>query len=233
MARNPVIGITFSSYIAERQRKAYLDSLGAAGFAIRQVYPAAEGLHPQHAVLDGLVLAGGGDVNPSLYGEADRYCRLVDDERDRLELELFQWARGEGVPVLGVCRGIQALNIFMGGSLYQDLAAQKEPPLVPHSTPLADAGYRHCVHVEQGSRLARRTAGTGRIWVNSHHHQAVRRVADGLQAVGRTEDMVVEAVEAAGEPIFGVQWHPELMGLEGQRLFEWFRGICQGEVGRY
>jgi putative glutamine amidotransferase len=115
----------------------------------------------------------------------------------------------------------------MGGSLYQDLKAEKSAPLVPHNvTDIKYRHYRHAVQMKEGSRLAA-AVGAGRICVNSHHHQAIKRLGSGLEVAGKTEDGVVEAVEARGEAIFGVQWHPELLGLEGQALFRWFYEICQ------
>ena len=225
MSIEHIIGVTFSRKIEGWHKKAYLEAFEATGASIQELYPAQAELDLCH--LSGLVLAGGGDIIPSLYGEANRNCQNMDEERDLLEQKLFHWAREKRVPVLGICRGIQALNVFMGGSLDQDLKAKKSAPLVPHNvTDIKYRHYRHAVQMKEGSRLAA-AVGAGRICVNSHHHQAIKRLGSGLEVAGKTEDGVVEAVEARGEAIFGVQWHPELLGLEGQALFRWFYEICQ------
>ena len=225
MAGCLVAGITFSRWIRDWHKRAYLASLEAVGFSCLELYPARGNPVSGRHSLDALVLAGGGDVHPSFYGDTNRHCQLVDQARDRFELEIFQRALDKNTPVLGICRGIQAINVFMGGSLYQDIEAEKPAPQLPHHVPLADAGYRHEVEAHTDSFLAA-PMPSGNAWVNSHHHQAVKDLGNGLRAVAWARDGIVEAVEAVGAPVYGIQWHPELLGEEARPLLRWFYTVC-------
>jgi putative glutamine amidotransferase len=167
----------------------------------------------------GLVLTGGEDVAPERYGAA-RHERLgeVDPARDAAELALIAAARARRLPILAICRGIQILNVALGGTLYQDLDTER-PGSVSHS------GERnHSVRFESGSLLAR-TLGAPRAaaTVNSRHHQAIRDLAPGLKAVAWAEDGVIEAAEPADPKapwLVAVQWHPE--DLTERALFDGF-----------
>lgn len=173
--------------------------------------------------LDALVLTGGEDVAPERYGR-ERIAALddVNEERDAFECALFALARERGLPVLGICRGIQLINVAMGGTLWQDLPSER-----PSETSHDPGGSRqlrtHAVRLAAGSLIAR-VLGTSTIDVNSIHHQAVRDLAPGLVASGWAEDGLIEAVEGAAGPwLLAVQWHPEEMhgdqsALDG-RLF--------------
>ena len=163
--------------------------------------------------LDGLILSGGGDVKPALFGEEDSgLLWSVDEQRDRTELALARWALAEGLPLLAICRGIQVLNVAAGGTLIQDIPTQLPHPL-SHSTiagrPMDTV--LHTVQVAAGSRLAE-LVGAGELGVNSAHHQAARVVGTGLVVTARAPDGVIEGLEAPGHPFcVGVQWHPEAM----------------------
>jgi len=170
------------------------------------------------AAVRGLVLTGGEDVAPDRYGAAP-HPRLgdVDPARDAAELALIAEARRRALPILAICRGIQILNVALGGTLYQDLDSER-PGAVPH----AGDHSQHAVRVEPGS-LLERTLGTRSASVNSRHHQAIRDVAPGLRAVAWAEDGVIEAAElaAAAAPwTLAVQWHPE--DLTERALFDGF-----------
>jgi putative glutamine amidotransferase len=168
--------------------------------------------------LDGLLLPGGEDVDPSYYG-AERHPQLgpTDRERDRTELLLTEWALEIGMPVLGVCRGAQVLNVACGGTLYQDLTSER-PDLQKHDYfPPNFERFRvsHRVEIEQGSLLARALGEVHE--VNSMHHQGIDRVGVGLRPVAVAEDGLVEAVEMPGLPyVLGVQWHPEELAKTDQ-----------------
>jgi putative glutamine amidotransferase len=169
------------------------------------------------AAVRGLVLTGGEDVAPERYG-AVPHPRLgaVDPVRDAAELSLIAAARARRLPVLAICRGIQILNVALGGTLYQDLDSER-PGSVPHA-----GEQTHALRVEPGSLVAR-TLGTQSATVNSRHHQAIRDLAPGLKAVAWAEDGVIEAVEPvdAGAPwMVAVQWHPE--DLTERALFDGF-----------
>lgn len=158
---------------------------------------------------DGLLLTGGVDVDPSFYGaEPHPLLGLIDLPRDHFELALFQSARDKGIPVLGVCRGHQLINVALGGTLHQHLPALANT--VQHEQGDIGGTPFHGVALEPGSALTR-AFGAERVRTNSYHHQAVDGLGRGLRVVGRSADGVVEALEASeGSFVLGVQWHPEM-----------------------
>jgi putative glutamine amidotransferase len=163
--------------------------------------------------LDGLLLPGGGDLDPSTYGITTA-ARLtgVDPERDRLELTLARWALQDGKPVLGICRGQQVLNVAAGGTLIPDIPSLR-PDALPHADPnRAPDALAHSVTVEPDSYLAK--VGTPlSLEVNSSHHQAVGRVASSWSVSAVAPDGIIEAIEWQGHPFaLAVQWHPERLG---------------------
>ncbi len=231
----PGIGITGCTYQSARPSNSSL-------FAISQTYVRAAELGggapviiPPHLEetrlraiferLDGLILSGGGDVLPALFGEEDGgLVQFVDERRDRAELALARWALAEGLPLLAICRGLQVLNVAGGGTLIQDIPTHV-PEALSHSTvtgrPLA--AVAHTVEVAADSRLAA-LVGAGELGVNSSHHQAARAVGAELVVTARAPDGVIEGLESPAHPFcVGVQWHPEAM-VESQpvmrRLFE-------------
>jgi putative glutamine amidotransferase len=157
--------------------------------------------------VDGLLLTGGEDVDPAFYHAAPHSkIGRTDPERDAVELALIAGARARRLPVLGICRGIQIVNVAFGGTLFQDLTSE-HPTAIDH----ADETRRHGVRLEPRS-LVHRTVHTLTASVNSRHHQAIRQLAPGLAATAWAEDGVIEAVETAnGSPswMLAVQWHPE------------------------
>lgn len=182
--------------------------------------------------LDGLCLAGGVDVAPAEYGEANHpELGSVDTPRDRTELTLARWALEANLPVLGICRGIQLLNVAAGGSLYQHLPAQL-PATQRHNYRLQDSAWEtptHEVRVEPESKLAA-VMGEEEVKTNSFHHQAVKEVAPGFRPTAWAPDGVIEAIEHDGKPFaVAVQWHPEGMfrsDTYARRIFEAFVEAC-------
>jgi putative glutamine amidotransferase len=155
--------------------------------------------------LDGLCLAGGPDLDPLGYGAAERHARLGVTDRvvDAAELALAQAAEERGLPLLGICRGAQAMNVVRGGTLHQHVDDHRQT--APATEPF------HHVDVAQGSFLAALTGGAT-VAVNSFHHQAVDRLGAGLRVVATAPDGTVEAIEDPARPFFlGVQWHAEGM----------------------
>ena len=182
--------------------------------------------------IDGLCLSGGPDITPSSY-RADPHADLgpTEPELDAFELYLARRARMRGLPVLGICRGAQLLNVSRGGTLVQHL-----PDVVEHARHRqqepADQ-VTHAVSVRARSRL-HRTVGSGELQVNSLHHQAIDRLGAGLRAVAWSDDGVIEAVEVpAGEFAVGVQWHAECLTArpENAALFAAFVGAAAGRMG--
>lgn len=167
--------------------------------------------------LDGLLLSGGDDIDPAAYGQAPHPALGTPNvARDAHERDLLEAALGAGLPILGVCRGAQVLNVHLGGTLHQHVPAHTDATL-----PIDQAFHR--VAFADGS-IGRSVYGAEAA-VNSLHHQGIDRVADGLDATGITvggpDDGLVEAVEIAGKPVLAVQWHPEMTGRVDP-VFTWF-----------
>jgi putative glutamine amidotransferase len=159
---------------------------------------------------DGLLLTGGEDIHPAWYhAEPSPHLYPPSRERDLFELALFGVARQLGLPILGICRGIQLVNVAMGGTLFQDLPSER-PDALDHNPKAERIARTHALRLTPGSRAAG-ALGTVTLAVNSFHHQAVRDLANGLVATGWSEDGLIEAVETGpGAPwMLAVQWHPE------------------------
>ncbi len=166
--------------------------------------------------LDALMLTGGGDVGLDLYGGQPHPAVYdVDPERDALELTLVRLARERAIPVVGICRGMQLLNVALGGDLVVDVGSHLADP-VRHRAKISGDVATHRVRLAPESRAAG-IFGGAELEVNSYHHQALGRVAPGLRAVGWADDGIVEVIEGADEswPVLGVQWHPEYPSPDG------------------
>jgi putative glutamine amidotransferase len=193
---------------------AYLRSVSAAGGVPLVLSPLIGASNAARALdgVDGLVLTGGEDVDPAWYN-SDR-SPLLDPpsrERDLFELALFAAARQRELPILGICRGIQLINVALGGTLHQDLPSERPGP-VDHNRAGTRTDRSHAIRLAPES-LAAEALGATSIQVNSFHHQGIRDLAPRLIATGWSEDGLIEVVEGAeGEPwILAVQWHPEEM----------------------
>jgi putative glutamine amidotransferase len=210
----------------------YFDALAATGAVPVQVPLFVEERATLRSIferLDGLFLAGGIDMDPATYGEPlHPLTGRLDPARDAVELELARWALAEGVPVFGVCRGMQVLNVARGGALVQDTTALF-PGAIKHDY-YPTAGYArdhlaHEVRIEPDSRLGR-AFGVERALVNSMHHQGVLRLGAGLLATAWAPDGLIEAIECRASAFaVGVQWHPEMLidrDAATRRLFEAF-----------
>ena len=167
--------------------------------------------------LDGLLLPGGVDVNPEEYGEVVRpECGNLDPARDRVELQLVRWAMDDGKPVLGLCRGLQVINVASGGSLWQDLSSQNAAFQKHDYFPTSGYERDHLAHevdLVAGTRLAHVLDST-RVSVNSMHHQGVKQVGRELVVSAVAQDGLVEALESADDSfLVGVQWHPEVFEM--------------------
>ena len=166
--------------------------------------------------IDGIILSGGGDIYSPLFGEElHPTVESVDLERDKYEIVLLKQAISRQMPVLGICRGIQILNVALGGSLIQDIPSQVVGSNVNHNQEEAREVATHAVQITSGTQL-HQMSGTEFIMVNSFHHQAVKEVAPGLEVVAKAEDGVIEAIESSeGKAVLAVQWHPENGAVAG------------------
>ena len=208
-----------------RLTAAYVTALENAGL-IPLIVPPLSNDRAAASILgsvSGLVLTGGEDVDPSRYGE-DRHekVRSVNAARDATEAALIQEAKARRIPVLAICRGIQILNVALGGTLIQDIPSQCTTAIV-HDEEGARDSRSHEIAIEPGSLIAR-AIGTEHCTVNSFHHQSVKRVADGMRITARSPDGVVEGIESTDKTwwAMGVQWHPEEMTESSE---PWDRGL--------
>ncbi len=160
--------------------------------------------------LDGVIFAGGPDIHPKFFGqEIDPKCGRINLQRDEMELKLFECAALRGLPVFGICRGIQLINVALGGTLTQDIPSVYEGAV--HQQQAGRLELWHEVNILPGTPLAALYEGRGRIMTNSFHHQALLKVADGLLVNAAADEGFAEAVTGTGEQfILGTQWHPEI-----------------------
>lgn len=233
----PIIGVVGALFECRNTSKisgigySYLAAVEAAGGIPLLIHLTDDQqvLDAHYQRCDGLLFCGGGDIAPAHYGQTPHpLLGAVEELRDRVELHLARRAAPDRKPLLGICRGIQLLNVALGGTLYQDINAEL-PGTLDHreSSRRNDRAYlAHPLNLERDSWLAERLGATT-IMVNTLHHQAVRDVALGLRVVGYAPDGVIEAVEGAGDTfIVGVQCHPEELWQSAeprwQRLFTGF-----------
>lgn len=236
--RRPIVGIT-ANFTDERNAalaEGYYQSVIRAGGSpvIIPPYPCRDSLASVLSTLDALILSGGADIDPRYMGEEPNLSLLhkVNPARDEQELMLTLLAVDLGLPILGICRGIQTLAAALGGSVHQDIYAALGDNLLNHDQSEERGVATHWVNIEQGSRLAT-IFGSDRLFVNTFHHQAVSRVPQGFEVVATSPDGVIEAIEAVdGRAIIGVQWHPETFILKDNNgcmlpLFTWLVNEAQ------
>ena len=217
------IALTLGSDAPKVEENDYIRALIEAGFRREEIVVVKPGEMPEGR-FDGVVLAGGLDVEPSLYGVEEPHPTVeVDPGRDTTELAVFDAARRDGVPALGICRGMQLINVAMGGTLHQDIPSE-HPSDVTHDVKGKHPTRRdHPVFVKPGTRLSE-IAQAKELQVNSRHHQAVEKLAPGVAVAATAPDGLVEAFEAQQPWLLAVQWHPENLRTDGpsKRIFEEF-----------
>lgn len=198
----------------------YVDAIGKAGHVPIVLCRTRDTntLERIMGTIDLLIMTGGVDVDPKLYGESNRKCGELIPERDRFDYALMDIAVRKRIPVMGICRGTQLINVYFGGTLCQDIPSEWEPKsTIPHARPAAE--YAHTIDIEPDSRLARLLGETKGVRVNSQHHQCVKRPAPGFRVVARAPDGVVEGIEHGSLPVVGLQFHPEgSVSLHGDPL---------------
>ena len=227
MGSTPVIGITTYAPRKGLERfhlpVEYVWAVRRSGALPWLIPPGESRVAELLAHLDGLVLAGGGDIDPALYGGAlhpELYG--INPERDGLEIELARMAFEQALPTLGICRGCQVINVAFGGTLVEHLPDEVGDE-VAHRGEAPGSSALHAVEIARGSRVAE-IVGELVPRTSSSHHQALRRVAAGFEVVARAPDGVIEAVERRDHPFYlAVQWHPEETAATDpsqQRLFD-------------
>lgn len=229
MKNRPTIAVSFAGeeWGYKEKESLYLAALERAGAEAMPVRPGREREIPALvARARGWLFTGGDDISPEYFGEEPHpKLKQVNPARDRMDMLLARAVLAEGKPALGVCLGVQLLNVAAGGTLVQDLPSQVEGSL-EHS-----GGTSHPVRVEPGTRLAS-LLGEGEVRVNSFHHQAVKRLGRGFRVSARAEDGVVEALEREGEGfVVGVQWHPEREGCAPAAGDGLFRALVRASAG--
>lgn len=230
----PLIGVTCSGDIDGGRfylNRQYVGAVAQAG-GLPLLLPDFEGFEADYLNgLDGILLSGGGDVDPIFFGEEPLpFTREINPRRDIFEIELARLALASGLPVLGICRGIQVLNIAAGGTVCQDISLVAESQL-KHSQQAPRWYSTHGVELLPGSLLARVLDGaTAR--VNSFHHQAVDRVAGGFTITARALDGVIEGLEAENGYAVGVQFHPEELWEQDERFLKLFKSLVEAAASR-
>lgn len=221
MAARPIIGVTGPRSTLAWAWWATRWQLLRAGAEPMRLVPGNGPIRPDYA---GFVIGGGNDIDPAIYGGDVSTSRSLNPERDRFELDVLAFADRHELPVMGICRGSQLINVHAGGTLVADLK--------PHRRHTSNRGTllpRKRVHIAEHSTL-RRFIGRDETRVNSLHKQAVERTADGLRAVAWDRDDIVQGIESESLPLrLGVQWHPEYLPQrpDQRRLFRQFVRACE------
>jgi putative glutamine amidotransferase len=245
MPRQPLVAVTATireetDVSRVRLTAAYLHVIERAGLVPVVVAPFAHDGDAAVArvldAVDGIVLTGGEDIAPASYGAAPSpLLQTVSVPRDTTEIALARGARERTLPTLAICRGIQLLNVALGGTLIQDISSER-PGSLSHDQSASREVRTHAIRLDTGSRLAR-ALGSASLDVNSFHHQALDRIGGGLHVTARAPDGIVEGVEtASADPWWavGVQWHPEEfvsdLGASDHGLFRAFAAAVRASA---
>ena len=235
----PLIGVTMNGDLEDKSPSCtlgydYIKAIEMAGGVPILIPVIKDAPHIENyiSVVDGLLLTGGADIEPEFFGE-DTLPEIEEIEihRDRMELQLFEAARKKQIPIFGICRGVQVINVAMGGTLYQDIYSQINgvKQHSDHSRPREDE--MHTVAIPEQTAL-KRILGSTQIGVNSFHHQSVKDLGRGLIVNALSEDGIIEGVESVEDGfIIGVQWHPENMVEKHPVMKELFTSFVT-ECGR-
>ncbi len=231
--KKPIIGISAVTAFNERlysQRITYPDAIWNAG-GIPILLPCAlnsDTCEQIVSMLDGLLVPGGSDIDPALYGEeVQSVCGNFNRNEDEYDISLIKEAIKQDKPILATCRGLQIINVLFGGTLYQDIPTQYKTDII-HSMGENFTENYHLVNLDKSSKLAD-VLGSCEVKANTSHHQCVKDLGHGLKIAGRAPDGIIEALENDDASIIAVQWHPERMqDMEMYRnLFKYFIDKCK------
>lgn len=206
----------------------YVESVLRAGATplMLPIIPDSASLMQQIDLCDGIVISGGQDVHPKRYAsEAAPWLETTCEERDTFELAAIQHAHSRRLPIFGICRGLQLMNVAFGGTLFQDIAQEYSKEALPHSQKIPKDEVAHTVSLTENSWL-QSLYKKEKLHTNSFHHQSIKDLAPGFTISARADDGVIEAIEKIDDTfLFGVQWHPEMMTKkhsDQQQLFDAF-----------
>ncbi|MFA6334786.1 MAG: gamma-glutamyl-gamma-aminobutyrate hydrolase family protein [Bacteroidales bacterium] len=232
-SKKPIIGIssTWGGGISTSAPITYVKSVIRAG-GVPVVLPVTDDpelLSRMLETVDAVIMTGGEDIDPLKWFGEEPVPALgeIAPERDAFDIALIRMAVAKGLPVLGICRGHQLMNVAFGGTLYQDISSQVKSAFVKHSQKAPGDYGTHSIIIDKGSMLNKQI-GLDSVAVNSFHHQAVKQVAPGFKVTARSKDGIVEAIEKVGSSkVFGVQFHPEIFTAND---IDTFLGIFQSLV---
>ncbi|MCO7174926.1 gamma-glutamyl-gamma-aminobutyrate hydrolase family protein [Sporolactobacillus kofuensis] len=234
----PIIGIT-SGFVkltafskGDYCHRDYITSLMKAG-AVPVILPIVPGPCVDQYIesFDGFVLSGGCDVNPKFFDQDPALnCGEFDTDRDEAEFQLLRGSMKAGKPVFGICRGLQVINVALGGTLIQDIPSEVDHP-IQHDQKVSRKQGSHRISIHSDTELYKLLSSQDSMMVNSLHHQSIDRLGDGLHTAAYSSDGVIEAVDLVDDGlVMGVQWHPESMTVGGDQrmldLFKFFVNTC-------
>ena len=218
-----------SSWVMNQRYAHTVAAAGGLPVLVPLLYEDPEMLRAMYERFDGIFIPGGVDMDPATFHEAPHEkLGRIDPPRDATELMLAKWAVEEGKPLFGLCRGLQVINVALGGTLHQDLEAEM-PGAIKHDY-FPNAGFTrdhlaHDVTIEPGSRL-RQIVGDRVLPVNSMHHQGIRTLGTGLKATAFAPDGLIEALETEGDNyVMAVQWHPEALADRDEKMAALFHSF--------
>lgn len=232
----PIIGVT--TFLSEQSKystvsRNYIDSIYAAGgLPVNIPIISNESNYDDYIqMLDGLLFTGGNDIAPYYFGENPvRELNSMSSIRDEYEFSLFKAAYEKNMPIFGICRGIQLINVAMDGSLYQDIYSQCPGTLGHSPEHTASDEFYHAVQIKVDTQLYE-IFGEERIFTNSFHHQSVKKLGNNLIATAYSEDGIVEAIESTEDRfLLGVQWHPECMTKRHPMFLKLFRAFVEASI---
>ena len=232
----PIIGVT--TFLSEQSKystvsRNYIDSIYAAGgLPVNIPIISNESNYDNYIdMLDGLLFTGGNDIAPYYFGENPvRELNSMSSIRDEYEFSLFKTAYEKNMPIFGICRGIQLINVAMEGSLYQDIYSQCPGTLGHSPEHTASDEFYHAVQIKKDTQLYE-IFGEERIFTNSFHHQSVKQLGNNLIATAYSEDGIVEAIESTEDRfLLGVQWHPECMTKRHPMFLKLFRAFVEASI---
>ena len=233
----PIIGITMTTNNGQYCiNEAYVKSIiQAGGIPVNIPFGVESDADQLLDGVDGLLLTGGVDVHPHFFDE-EPHLKIghIMLERDEVELVLTEAALKKNLPIFGICRGIQLLNVALGGTLYQDINSQYENEAILHQQNARRREASHFIEITKGS-LLHEIVGKEKVAVNSFHHQALKKVPDVFEVTAKASDGIIEAIEMKDYPYcVGVQWHPEEMAIaddeHSKNLFKSFIDACKNQV---